>query len=1790
MENLTLSGQSLQLSRGSWNWSQSGPNLGANCTIEGGAIDNGFRLGHSNPALSASGGGVWAYRIPLTVTETGGVDRVNDTVAFHVDFEAGLESDPRRDVRLTDSSDAEVPVFVWNVSYTGRQCTGADIIFTVPAISALASTTFDLYFGNYNAGAPSYGRQVYIAEGFRSPALSPGWTMSNADGLAYSTGGALRVQGTATTGLWQGVSLDNEQPLPADFEVQASIRLGSGSGTGYLALLTVYQDAQNSVNLGIEYDAGVPGLSPAKFILGRTVAGATSVDCTADAGSAGASHLFRGVCSSGTFTAYVDGTPLGSVAVSLQGPRIRLLASARAAGDSVDATFDQVLASTGYSSLSLSEDTLVTGWSSYRLAGYVSEASLTSPLIENRDRLPYGTVRLDWAPGDRGYYIDVLGPDNETLSGPLYIGQPVDISPDEYPAIRLRAVIGSSDPHATPRLLGWGVGTSWVPDLTIDGKNGQNLTMGEDGLRMSRSPERWNKSASPALNLGVASTFDDLGVSHPWVLQIDGEYRMYYAGYDGARWRIGLATSADGSAWTRYPDNPVLVPGGGWDASQLDWPCVVYNGHGYEMWYAGSADGGATFQIGYATSDDGIAWTRYAANPVVGTGAPGGWSSASVFAPRVRLDGSAYTMWYAGKGPTNTSIGLATSADGASWTPSPSNPVLAPSSSGWSSGGVVPGGVQRLPDGSFRLWYAGFNATLQCVGLAESPDGVAWTARPQPVLSNGTGAAFDRSGASCPSVLFEQGGMWYTAYDGARFRIGQARPALFTGGSLLSAPVDLGTAPAALRMASSFSAPAQTNLTVQARSSPDGRAWSAWTALGPSLAPVAAGRYIQWSATFRTSGNDSTPSVQAVLADFEYYHGSGAVELPPVALPPSQELTSALATTACSGGTATVVVSLDDGATWQPLEPGVPFSLSGTGLRLRTVLSGNYTTTPRLSGVAYSYTYDSFPSDCALDAGADGAADWSFSGVLSARTAVTGLAAALNGYLDAHRNDSGDARLIPLSFSSATSCAVNLSGMAVEWSPRTFPNSPPRIDSRPPERARLNEPYVYVVVGRDPDRRDRLSYTLEEAPEGMTISEMSGEITWQPYADDVGYHDVRVTVSDGKESASQQYTLVVSSSPVNNPPHLSGSPPGSARVGYEYACAFNATDPDGDKVRFSLGRSAPAGATVQESSGNLSWIPSMEQAGLNTFEVFASDGTDPVRLAFTVNVTAAAANGLPAVTSNATPVARANLLYRYNITAADPDGDQLTFRLVSGPASATLTPGGSLSWTPGLSETGIHTIVVRISDGKGSIIYNFTLRVTISNRAPIFLGPPDSLEVTAGRTWTFLAKASDADNDALSYYLALRPSGMVIDPATGALTWSPSSSLSGKYLVSVAVSDGFNTTYLNFTLAVKGNAAQTGLVDQYGLVFIVLVLVIVVGGGAAAALSGRRRGPATAGGPAPAEETAGSASGAPDGEAAAGPTLSKPRIIPLSGAAAEPAGPGPGPGPAPVLPPPEPAASGVTEPMKPVGTISKELQAAVEATLPPPLAPAPPLPPPLEPSVALPPAAEAPWAPGVAPGAEPSAQHSTKPVIAPPPAPTLTRPATAQPAMHAHVPAGPAPAPAPTERPVAELYKPIPGPYDDRPLRLDDAYSPEPPAAPSTPAEAAPATAAPKPPLPSTAQSLDSLMAEMEGSARAPAPPPAKRSEPTGLSEDMDFISSFLQSRDKARDEKVVEKSAEWGMLKDFTKDLETAHQAPRAGPEPAGKAPPAGTARREEPKKPEAPKKPDGSLSLDDILNELES
>ncbi|HNB54977.1 MAG TPA: hypothetical protein PK530_23710, partial [Anaerolineales bacterium] len=138
--------------------------------------------------------------------------------------------------------------------------------------------------------------------------------------------------------------------------------------------------------------------------------------------------------------------------------------------------------------------------------------------------------------------------------------------------------------------------------------------------------------------------WDGNGVRYPMIVQDGGTYKMWFTGIElNGPGRIGYATSPDGITWTKSPSNPVLDVGapGEWDENGLEAPFVIQESPtSYKMWYSGF--GGCA--IGYATSSDGINWTKYAGNPVLTPG-PNPWNNDCAIHPYLLYEGGVYKMW-----------------------------------------------------------------------------------------------------------------------------------------------------------------------------------------------------------------------------------------------------------------------------------------------------------------------------------------------------------------------------------------------------------------------------------------------------------------------------------------------------------------------------------------------------------------------------------------------------------------------------------------------------------------------------------------------------------------------------------------------------------------------------------------------------------------------------------------------------------------------------------------------------------------------------------------------------------------------------------------------------------------------------------------------------------------------------------------------------------------------------------------------------------------------------------------
>jgi predicted GH43/DUF377 family glycosyl hydrolase len=203
-------------------------------------------------------------------------------------------------------------------------------------------------------------------------------------------------------------------------------------------------------------------------------------------------------------------------------------------------------------------------------------------------------------------------------------------------------------------------GSDWSPEATYRIGHATSL----DGLTWTKDP------SNPILDVsGLESPdWDALVTAEPSVVYRNGRFELFYVGghLDGDIFilELGLATSTDGSNWTRYSGNPILAN----TTDNIYAPFVLHNGITYELWYTGGPKTDPYFPEGpfwFYTSYDGLEWDE-AETTALERGAPGEWDGDGIFGPTVVIGDDVQKMWYSGyridydEGDIDFAIGYAT--------------------------------------------------------------------------------------------------------------------------------------------------------------------------------------------------------------------------------------------------------------------------------------------------------------------------------------------------------------------------------------------------------------------------------------------------------------------------------------------------------------------------------------------------------------------------------------------------------------------------------------------------------------------------------------------------------------------------------------------------------------------------------------------------------------------------------------------------------------------------------------------------------------------------------------------------------------------------------------------------------------------------------------------------------------------------------------------------------------------------------------------------------------------------
>lgn len=237
---------------------------------------------------------------------------------------------------------------------------------------------------------------------------------------------------------------------------------------------------------------------------------------------------------------------------------------------------------------------------------------------------------------------------------------------------------------------------------------------------------------------------------------------------------------------------------------------------------------------------------------------------------------------------------------------------------------------------------------------------------------------------------------------------------------------------------------------------------------------------------------------------------------------------------------------------------------------------------------------------------------------------------------------------------------------------------------------------------------------------------------------------------------------------------ISGTPAATAVVGQLYAFTPTTSAPRWRRLTFTIS-GKPSWASFDTASGTLTGTPTSSDVGTSAnIVVSVHDRVSTASLApFAITVSGGSTttsspppNTPPTISGAPASSVTAGAAYTFTPTAADTDGDPLSFSIQNQPAWASFSPAtGTLSGTPTAANVGSYSnIVISVSDG-----------VTSASLAPFSVAvssPSGSATVTWTAPTTYTDGTALTDLAGYHVYYGTSPSSLtqVIDVANAGAT------------------------------------------------------------------------------------------------------------------------------------------------------------------------------------------------------------------------------------------------------------------------------------------------------------------------------------------------------------------------------------------------------------------------------------
>ncbi len=350
------------------------------------------------------------------------------------------------------------------------------------------------------------------------------------------------------------------------------------------------------------------------------------------------------------------------------------------------------------------------------------------------------------------------------------------------------------------------------------------------------------------------------------------------------------------------------------------------------------------------------------------------------------------------------------------------------------------------------------------------------------------------------------------------------------------------------------------------------------------------------------------------------------------------------------------------------------------------------------------------------------------------------------------------------------------------------PNNGPVFTSVLPDQAVRGRKLAFDVLAQDADG-DAVTISLDTGSVGVitaiptkTLDGKAGptryRFEWTPTAADVtaGTRRIAFQAKDARNGSAQIASMVpVVAIAANRAPTIDSAPLTAAYPGVQYAYPVHADDPDGNPLTYTL-TTKPVGMTIS-TTGLITWTPPTSTLTAQAVAVSVSDGLGgTVTQSFTITPRSALDNTRPTIVSNPRLSVREGQPYIYDALAQDDQGDPILWSLDTAPLGMSISSTtGQIRWIPREDQLGTHTVVLRAADPLGAFaLQSFAVDVRCVNTPPVIVSTPPT-QAYAGDLYLYGVRASDADDDPLSFKLISKIPGMSITDR-GVIRWTPAAS------------------------------------------------------------------------------------------------------------------------------------------------------------------------------------------------------------------------------------------------------------------------------------------------------------------------------------------------------------------------------------------------------------------------------